>query len=250
MIDIVCVYNNTQVLEKYLLKGLQNQTTEYNLILINNTKAEFNSAAKAINRGGWQAKSKYIMFIHQDVDLSSESWLEDAEKILDSLPNLGIAGVAGKNDKKGVISNIKHGNPPVSAGAIQLTTSTKVQTLDECLVIIPKDVFNFIQFDEAVCNDWHLYAVDYCLSIKQLEFIVYVLPIPIYHRSPGYSFSESYYVSLENVLRKHKNHNKMIFTTMGNWSTRSPIYTQKPYLARFFLRNAKNVIRTIKKLLS
>jgi len=234
MISIVCVYNNKQILEEYLLKGLQNQTVEYDLILIDNTNAEFNSAAKALNIGGRQANSKYIMFIHQDVNLSSEYWLENAEETLCLLPNLGIAGVAGKKDTQGVITNIKHGDPPVHAGLIKITTSTEVQTLDECLVIIPKDVFELIQFDEEVCNDWHLYAVDYCLSIKHLEFSAYVIPIQIYHRSKGDSFSESYYITLENVLRKHEEDFRMVFTTMGNWSTRYPIFIQRLKIIKMF----------------
>jgi hypothetical protein len=249
MISIVCVYNNQKILEKYLLKGLQKQTAKYDLILIDNTEMQFNSAAEALNKGGRQTnpRSKYIMFVHQDIDLSSESWLENAENALYPLPNLGIAGVAGKKDKNGIITNIKNGDPPVfPAGAIQITTSTKVQTLDECLVIIPKNVFEFIQFDEVICNNWHLYAVDYCLSIKCLGFAAYVLPIPVYHRSPGDSFSELYFVTLENVLRKHTNRYEMIFTTIGNWSTRSPLKMQIPYIKKCLFRNVKYARRLMK----
>ncbi len=245
MISVVCVYNNKNILENYLLKSLKNQTVNYELINLDNTQEEFKSAAEALNQGGKNANGKYIMFAHQDVDLSSNTWLERVEKILDGLPNLGIAGVAGRpKGEAGVITNIKHDNPPKFAGKIQFEKPTKVQTLDECLIIIPKSVFNKLKFDENTCNGWHLYAVDYCLSVRRLGFDSYVMPIFVYHKSAGYSMSEKYFVTLKKVLKKHKNYYNKIYTTMGNWSTRYPLNIIRNYLwlrgkAGIVLRSAK-----------
>ena len=245
MISIVCVYNNKEILNNYLIKSLKNQTVDYELILLDNIEGKFRSAAEALNYGGKQAKEKHIMFVHQDVDLSSNTWLKEVEKILDELSNLGIVGIAGKSDNEtGVITNIKHDNPPRLAGEIQIRKPTKVQTVDECLVIIPKSVFNILQFDEKVCNDWHLYAVDYCLSVKRLGFDSYVIPVFIYHKSSGYSISEKYFIILKKVLKKHKNYYNKIYTTMGNWSTRCPLNIIRNYLwlrgkAGIILRSAK-----------
>ncbi len=74
MFSIISVYHNKETLEEDLLKGLKNQTTNYELILIDNTKGQFKSAARALNYGAKQIKSqsKYIMFVHQDVDLCSK----------------------------------------------------------------------------------------------------------------------------------------------------------------------------------
>ena len=52
MLSIICVYNNRDILEKYLLNSLKVQSIEYELILIDNTSGKFNSAAKALNYGG------------------------------------------------------------------------------------------------------------------------------------------------------------------------------------------------------
>jgi hypothetical protein len=98
MISIVCVYNDEAVLKRFLLKSLQNQTAKYELILEDNTRSRFSSAAQALNHGGRKASSKYIMFVHQDIDLLSDRWLEDVERWLDMIPNLGIAGVAGMSE--------------------------------------------------------------------------------------------------------------------------------------------------------
>ncbi|MBN1639416.1 MAG: hypothetical protein JW866_10640 [Ignavibacteriales bacterium] len=117
MISIVCVYDNGQILTDCLQKSLINQTAKFELIKLDNSKGQFESAAKALNCGGKKAKGKYLMFVHQDVSLFSNTWLEEAEKILDKLPNFGNAGVAGRSKHEDlIITQIKHGNPPRFAG--------------------------------------------------------------------------------------------------------------------------------------
>ena len=252
MISVVCVYNNEQSLKDNLLNGLEEQTSRYESIMIDNTKGRFKSAAESLNRGGRKAKGKYIMFAHQDVNLYSNSWLEDAEKILDPLPNLGIAGVAGmseegsKNKERGR-NIIEHGDPPRAwSWGNAIRKPEPVQTLDECLVIIPKSVFDTLQFDEEVCNNWHLYGVDYCLSARKLGVGVYAIPIFVYHTSTGAStknrfqavlslgsLPDEYYQTLGKLLKKHKNDYKRIYTTCGDWNTSYPLILQRiRHLAR------------------
>jgi len=239
VISIVCVYNSKTILADYLLKSLQVQSVDYELILVDNTGKRHKSASEALNFGARNAMGKYLMFVHQDVDLRSSSWLDDAERMLDSVANLGIAGVAGKKDTKGVMTNSKHGNPPVLAGSLQIEKPTEVQTLDECLVIIPRSVFNKLRFDEETCSDWHLFAVDYCLSVTQFALRVYVIPMFIYHRSTGAttrspaglirslgSLPDAYYQTLAKLLRKHKSYGQ-IHTTGGDWDTSLPVALQR-----------------------
>lgn len=225
MISIVCVYNKKDVLNEFLIKSLKNQSAEYELILIDNTNGKFSSAAEALNEGGSKAKGDYIMFVHQDVDLKSDTWLEDAERMVNSLDNMGIAGVAGRSkDVECAATNIHDGIPPGPAGT-EIEKSIEAQTLDECLLLIPMKVFNKFQFDGEVCDNWHLYAVDYSLSIKRSGYNVYVIPMFLYHRSKAYSFSHEYYVTLEKLLRKHSDF-KVILTTVGDWITFVPVDLQ------------------------
>lgn len=253
MISIVTVYNNKQSLEEILLESLKNQTAKFELITLDSTKGKFRSAAEAFNRGGKKANGKYIMFVHSDVDLSSNTWLEDAEKILNSIENLGIAGVAGMSEKGSSNKErgrnvIKHKYPPVIwSWGNPIQKPEPVQTLDECLTIIPKSVFNILQFDEKTCDDWHLYDVDYCLSCKRLGFEVYAIPMFIYHKSvslsksrktklrilkslissQGFYYPDFYYQSLKKVLSKHRNYFKWIYTTCGDWNTSYPLILQR-----------------------
>lgn len=231
MISVVCVYNNEKILQENLLRSLENQTVKFELIKIDNTKGIFKSAAEALNYGGKSAKGKYVMFVHQDVNLCSNSWLEDAEKILDSLPDLGIAGVAGMRKSKvlkicdvGIvlresgIGMIYHGHKkePWMCNK-NFEEPIEVQTLDEQVLIIPKNVFENLKFDYKTCNGWHLYGVDYSLSVKKLGLKPYVLPLPVCHQSTG-SLNKEYYITLNKIFKKHRKQKK-IYTTCGIWYT-------------------------------
>jgi GT2 family glycosyltransferase len=278
MISIICVYNDEWILQNYLLKSLPAGRNDFELITFDNTHNRFRSAAQALNWCGRQAVGDYLMFVHQDVDLRSDSWLNSTEALLNSLPNLGIAGVVGGRNHKSVSfrelcttmftdrpsTRFRGGiswGPRNELCGIPIQDPEPVQTLDECLVIIPKSVFDVTQFDETTCCDWHLYAVDYCLSIAEQGFGVYVIPSCLYHRSGGYSdenplriiaslgvYPEAYYRSLERVLRKHKRHYKWIHTTCGSWNTTHPLVIQRAVIllsdgCRFYWRRVRSKTR-------
>ena len=252
MFSIVCVHNDERLLKSYLLKCLKDQTASYELILEDNTKSLFSSAAQALNLGGKKASSKYIMFVHQDIDLLSDRWLEDAERWLDMIPDLGIAGVAGmselgRTNKERGRNIIKHGVPPqMWSWGNTISMPEVVQTLDECLVIIPKKIFDAQGFDEIACNGWDLYAVDYCLSVKRTGCQAYAIPMFVYHGSMGH-LTERYFSVLSKVLKKHKKYFKMINTTTGRWSTFYPVNVQRKYIA--FNKIALSLLISLKRTL-
>jgi hypothetical protein len=252
MISVVCVYNNLKILDDVFLKSLGSQTAEFELIPVDNTQGRFRSAAEALNDGGKRATGRYILFVHQDVSLAPDTFLEDVEKVMDSLANPGIAGVAGAYDKL-VVTNIMHGDPPCSFGDARVDRPAPVQTVDECLFIIPRTVFSALAFDEKACNDWHLYAVDYSLSIKEKGYEVYVLPSVVRHLSMGVddsilnvilsigSHTGGYYRSLDKVLRKHRPYTGWIYTTCGVWDTRNPLIFQRIRLVLYIILRSLKV---------
>ena len=69
MISIICIYNNRNILDNYLLKSLERHNTDYELILVDNTENKFTKAADALNYGAKNAKGEFLMFVHQDIDL-------------------------------------------------------------------------------------------------------------------------------------------------------------------------------------
>lgn len=218
MFTIICIYNSKNKLNDYLEKSLQNQTVKCEEIFIDNTDKKYKSAAQAFNIAARKAKGDYLMFVHQDVCLVGNDWIEKTESMLSKIDGLGVAGVAGcKKDTDGIYTNVKEGIDNIYAGRYRVNDAIEVQTVDECLFIIPKQVFKHISFDEKCCNDWHLYAVDYCLSAIKSNYKIYVIPNEIYHRSNSESMNVNYYKTLKNIYRKYKNDFVNIRTTMGNW---------------------------------
>ena len=166
-ISIICVYNNKQTLKNCLLDSLKKTKTEYELILIDNRNGEFNSAADALNYGGNKANGDLLLFVHQDV-IFFENNLEDIIFYCKNSQNLGIAGVAGTDELSGLVkSNGIHHTPPIDMGPIHIYEVESAQTLDEVLLIIPKEVFDNFKFDAKTCYHWHLYGADYCLQLKK-----------------------------------------------------------------------------------
>lgn len=221
MMSVIAVYNNRTLLEDKLLSSLRKQSTEYELILVDNRSGNYRSAAEALNYGAQKATNDYLMFVHQDVDLVYPECIMDVEGIVEDLDNVGVAGVAGYTETSGkhvMYSNIKDGYPPEDVG-VNLDYPMEVQTVDECLFVVSRSMFNELKFDETTCPDWHLYGADYCLDTKKLGKIVYVIPLSIYHASRTESFSENYYTTLKNVVKKHGREYKTIDTSCGIWRT-------------------------------
>ena len=224
MISIVVVYNNERTLNEILLKSLRNQTAKFELVTLDNTGGKFKSAAEALNYGGGKAKGDYIMFAHSDMWLSSNIWLEEAEGVLASISNLGIAGVAGQSENgKNWDERFRYSIFGERSGRGRFVqTPEEVQTLDECLFIVPRPVFRKLEFDEKVFNGWHCYAADYCLSVRQLGLKAYVIPAPCCHSSlsAGYQIWE-----FKDLLKyhnrmyiKHRRNYKRIYMCTGEIS--------------------------------
>ena len=228
IVSFICVYNNEEILNQYLMPSLNKQNTEYELILIDNRENQFNSAASALNYGGRKAKGKYLIFTHQDIFIDNPNWIEETVQQLEKLKNWGIAGVAGKTNDRHIRTNIKHGIDSVAVSPFNLKKPIIASTVDECLFIIPKDVFSKYSFDEENCFDWHLYATDYVLSIQEKGYDAYVIPTYLEHKSKGSSMSKGYYDTLKKLQKKHHD-KKIIRNIMEDWYTFLPVFIQKTF---------------------
>ena len=109
--SVICVYNNRQKLNDYLITSLNQQDFPFESFMIDNTANNIESAARILNETARKARYEYLIFVHQDVTLYSHTWLADAYKDLGTLQHLGSAGVAGKNEN-GLVASVTHGNPP------------------------------------------------------------------------------------------------------------------------------------------
>lgn len=252
MISVIVVYNDKRTLNEILIESLKNQTAKFELIIINNIKGKFKSAAKALNYGAKKAKGRYLMFVHSNVELDSNTWLENFEKTLDKIPNLGIAGVVGMNEKgknfiersRGYISDCgKIWGRPFEKPEV-------VQTLDELLLVIPKSVFEKLQFDEKTFDHWYCYGADYCLSLRQLGLKAYVIPAFVYYRSLRVN-KEKLLEYQKKLYYKHRKNYKYIFITAGEISwLKLKLKTLLNFLRYFYKKIFPNWIEDLKKELS
>lgn len=205
MISIVCVYNNDYILKKNLLKSLKNQKTEYEIILVNNTTKKFKSASEALNYAGNLANKEFLLFIHQDVCLIGNDWLEKCENLIKK-NEYAIYGICGWT-KYGRIYNSgidsKQANP---------SDIVEVLTIDEQLLIVPFRIFKKFKFDEDF-DDWHCYIADYCLNLKRSIINSYVLGLPILHNSPKTNRKiDKLRMEQYKLLKKYQNEHNVIFT--------------------------------------
>ena len=238
MISVVCVYNNQSIFANVLLKSLRKQTAVYELIALDNASGRFRSAAEAYNFGGASAKGDYIMFAHQDMWLATSTWLEHAERTLRHLPALGVAGVAGvvsMSERGGTTSGWVSRNGQVSSiGFLDETTvvempavrvTQEVQTLDECLLLVPRPVFDKLKFDETTFDGWDYYGADYCLSANILGFKTYVIPAPCNHCCARSTLRIWEFKDLlkyqKRLYSKHRHNYETIWTWMGEINRRN-----------------------------
>ena len=217
-ISVICAYNNREKLDKYLIRSLSRQDAPFELLAIDNTQGRYPSAAAVLNETARKARYDYLMFVHQDVALIADTWLTDAQTALGQLRNLGAAGVAGKG-RRGLAASVLQGNPPFRAVRKKLHKPVEVQTLDGCLMIVPREVFQKIAFDEKAVSGWYLYTANYCLDLIRAGYLISVLPYTIYHESTGPSDPNSYEQARQDLIERHRDHFKVIHTTMGTWKT-------------------------------
>ena len=215
-ISLISVYNNNALIDE-MKKGAETQkNVDVEYILIDNTKNEFDSAAKALNYGAGKATGDVLVFLHQDIEFVSDNALEYvwdfADKNQDSV--FGTAGVVMRGEEdRGLLANFYHGPSKVKASTI--TEPHKAFTLDECFIACHKKVFDHIKFDEKTCDGWHLYGADLCLQAQAFANMkVYAIPLDIWHKSNG-NADKSYLDCQNKVGKKYRKHFKVINTTNG-----------------------------------
>ncbi len=216
--SIICAFNDREKLDRFLLASLRGQCAPFELLTIDNCQGSFTSAARILNETAARAKFDQLLFVHQDIALRGSTWLADAQNTLQQLGSYGAAGVAG-HGPDGLRACVRHGDPPRLAADELLERIESVQTLDGCLLIVPRSVFVEQGFDEETCRGWHLYVADYCLDLARRRLPVYALPHEVYHESMGPADPGVFAVTQGKILKKHRDHVSRVYTTIGCWDT-------------------------------
>lgn len=181
LFSLICVYNNVKVMSDNIGICVREAINrDFEKIFIDNSASKYDSAAKSLNVAARQSKGKYLIFMHQDVKVLDNSWLDGICEYFYKIPDIGVAGCAGINglgEKAGFIidRNAIWGKP--------LKNPVEVQSLDEVMLIVERDAFNAINgFDEKL-GGWHCYGADLCMRMSVNGKKNYVLPLFIHHRS-------------------------------------------------------------------
>lgn len=218
MISIICICNHRKVYNECLLPSLQRQRNcSYELLMINNKNNRYSNAVDAFCSVIKETTGKYLMFVHQDMILEDDYFLNKTEKFLETHLEVGIAGVAGV--KEGMVyTNMYHNVPKILAGHRKIDREKEVNSLDECLFIIPKALLLEYPFDKEICHDWHLYAIEYCYRMKTMNKQVMTLPYQTYHVSSGHFMQVGYYDTLLKLAKKYRSF-KRLDTPIRAWTT-------------------------------
>lgn len=229
-ISLICVYNSEEQLNNKLLASPALRDLNIEKVLLNNNKYKYKSAAEALNYGANLATGDILIFSHQDI------YIKDADGIVDFCEMVGqlkvgdIVGTQGVREKsKTYYSNITAGEQLNKSIINNYPNSLmEVSCVDEGFFGMKKATWEKHPFDECLCSDWHLYAVEQALHARKNHNSVYVYPIQLHHFSYG-TISLSYMNCLRKLCEKYRDDFKYIWTTCykvntGKWYINTLIF--------------------------
>ena len=172
-----------------------------------------------------------------------------------------MVGVAGaKFSTPGTFTNIMHvwsySGKLSYAGSERITSDIEeCDTVDECFFGGYAEHFREYPFDEVVCDGWHLYAADACLTAKSImrgeerrgeerrgeerRGVAWISGITLIHLSSG-TLNSSFFYGFYRLCRKYANTFPFIRTTCINSKTKLSILI--PNLILKWLKNRIGVL--------
>lgn len=184
-LTLICCYNNVKMFQN-LKDNILTQSIKVQLIGINNTSHKFTSCSSAYNYALNSVNTNYVLFVHQDIVFIEEDCIEKILNYLMCLGDYDILGLAGaKVGIDHVMTNIFVQNIFHYGGSKRVVGLMECDTLDECIFGGKTSCFVEYPFDEYICDDWHLYAVERCLATKKRGDKVFVCDVTLLHLSPG-----------------------------------------------------------------
>ena len=219
LISVISVYNDSKVLEEQLGKSLKNQNCRYEWIPVANDTNRFSSAASALNEGASKAKGEVLIFLHQDIFFKTENELKlFGERIL-SHDTGTIVGAAGAVEKEKQNIGVYTSGVLYDSNCLSVDWKEKeVSCVDEFCFGMKRSTFEQHSFDEKLCDNWHLYAVEACLYWRKHGGRVMVVPVQVHHFSKG-TISLNYMQGLKRLADYYRSDFCYIWTTCYKVST-------------------------------
>jgi len=214
LFSIFSTYYDKSIFKEFTDQSILEQNYDnYEYLPIDNSDNRYLSAGHAYNDKAFDANGEYLIFMHQDVKLYSQAWLATLAELVNSY-QFGIAGCSGVSDSGQRLGFIKDrktiwGRP--------FCTPQDAQTVDESIMIIPKNVFVSLRgFDPTL--GWNTYGADFSLKCLAQKMKVMVFPLFLWHNSP------SVLRGVEKVLwQLQQRYGQYVHTTSGSTRSKSLI---------------------------
>lgn len=201
---IMIVTNSAQRDEALKWIKRQSMSDETEVVLLDNfNNMNFTSAAKALNEGALKAAGDVLIFMHQDVYLWDTSTLERCSRFLTNNNN-SILGLAGRNHGSETVTDIYETVNHIHRGNWTNGKIIEVETVDECMFAMKKELWERLKFDEECCNDWHCYATEICMHNGIMQGKNYVIPCKACHESIGNAKQVGFVHTVKKIVRKYK----------------------------------------------
>ncbi len=177
----MCVFNNLEVRAECLDRSIERYegVVDVDYIPVDNRDHQFSTAGAALNHGASLARHELVVLVHQDVYLHSiDRLVEAGVALLDrSWSMLGASGVTSTGE---VIGLLRDRTDLIGRSA---PMPVEVDTLDEVLFMILRDVMLSDPLTEESDLAWHAYAVEYATRLRRSGHRVGAVDLAITHNS-------------------------------------------------------------------
>lgn len=180
-ISIVCVFNDLDVRKECLDRSIElyDGPVDIDYRPVDNRMHQFTTAGAALNHGASGARHELVVFPHQDVYLHSidrlvaaGAWLQDGGWSM-----LGASGVTSNGE---VVGRLRDRTELIGRRA---SVPVEVETLDEVLFMVRRDVLRSKPLTEDPDLAWHAYAVEYACRLRETGERVGAIDAAITHNS-------------------------------------------------------------------
>lgn len=212
-VSVICVYNREEQLQSQLAASLKEQDLPHELIALDSREHGFTSAARGLNEGARRASGDILVFAHQDIVFKTAGGLRELAEEISRHETGEIFGVVGVREKdKTYYSNLTSGSARVEEVHRLAPGCWPADCVDECLFGMRKDTWEGHPFDETLCDNWHLYAVEQCLHARKQGHGVWVVPVQAHHFSWG-RITGAYMDGLKRLCAAYRKDFRYIWTT-------------------------------------
>jgi hypothetical protein len=201
MISVIICSVNPELLSQ-LSNNIKNTIgTPYELIATDN-RGSAKGICQVYNEAVTKAQYDILCFIHEDIIIKTNDW---GKKLIELFkdPQLGLVGVAGssyrpltpakwggfggKTTYENFIQSFKNGDKPNHHyySNPKNETLSDVTCVDGVWLTTTKKIASEIKFDQDTFKGFHLYDMDFCMSIIQKYRVAVTYEILINHLSDG-----------------------------------------------------------------